>query len=40
MDNTDFIFHNVTLGLKAMDVIRLKIYDPKRPVNIASIPAR
>ena len=40
MDNTDFIFHNVTLGLKAMDVIRLKIYDPKGPVNIASIPAR
>ena len=40
MDNTDFIFHNVTLGLKAMDEIRLSIYDPKKPVDIGQIPVR
>ena len=40
MDNTDFIFHNVTLGLKAMDEIRLSIYDPKKPVDIGQIPLR
>ena len=39
MENSDFIFYNVTEGLKAMDIIRFKIYDPKNPVvteNIAN----
>ena len=40
MDNSDFIFHNVTAGLSAMDTIRDSIYDPKRPVDIGQIPDR
>jgi len=38
MENSDFIFYNVTDGLKAMDKIRLQIYDPKMPIEIGKIP--
>jgi hypothetical protein len=38
MENSDFIFYNVTDGLKAMDKIRLQIYDPKTPISIGPIP--
>eukprot|EP00092_Neocalanus_flemingeri_P003862 GFUD01004158.1.p1 GENE.GFUD01004158.1~~GFUD01004158.1.p1 ORF type:complete len:631 (-),score=66.99 GFUD01004158.1:1491-3383(-) len=38
MEHSDFIFYNVTDGLKAMDNIRLKIYDPKTPISIGPIP--
>ena len=40
MENSDFIFYNVTEGLKAMDIIRLRIYDPQVPINIENIPIR
>ena len=40
MEHSDFIFYNVTDGLKAMDNIRLKIYDPKTPISIGPIPKR
>ena len=40
LENSDFIFYNVTEGLKAMDNIRLKIYDPARPVTVESIHKR
>jgi len=38
LEKSDFIFYNVTDGLKAMDNIRLKIYDPKMPINIEKVP--
>ena len=40
MEKSDFIFYNVTDGLKAMDKIRLKIYDPKMPINIENVTVR
>ena len=40
MDNSDFIFHNVTAGLSAMDSIRDSIYNINRPVDIGQIPDR
>ena len=40
LEKSDFIFYNVTDGLKAMDNIRLKIYDPKMPINIEKVPTR
>ena len=40
LEQADFIFYNVTDGLKAMDKIRLQIYDPKTPLSIGPIPKR
>ena len=39
MEKSEFIFYNVSDGLKAMDKIRLKIYDPKLPINIKNVPS-
>jgi hypothetical protein len=40
LEHSDFIFYNVTDGLKAMDAIRFQIRDPKTPVQIGGIPQR
>jgi len=37
MEKSDFIFYNVTDGLKALDIIRLKIYDPNLPINVKNV---
>lgn len=38
LEQTDFIFYNITDGLKAMDSIRFKIQDPNTPIVIGGIP--
>ena len=40
MEKSDFIFYNVTDGLKALDIIRLKIYDPNLPINVKNVSLR
>ena len=40
LEHSDFIFYNVTDGLKAMDTIRFQIRDPKTPVMIKNIPKK
>jgi len=40
LEHSDFIFYNVTDGLKAMDTIRFQIRDPKTPVMIGGIPKK
>jgi len=40
LEHSDFIFYNVTDGLKAMDTIRFQIRDPKTPVVIKGIPLK
>ena len=40
MEKSEFIFYNVSDGLKAMDKIRLRIYDPQLPINIKNVPTR
>jgi hypothetical protein len=37
LEQTDFIFYNITDGLKAMDNIRFKIQDPSTPIKIGGI---
>jgi len=39
MEKSEFIFYNVSDGLKAMDKIRLRIYDPQLPINIKNVPS-
>jgi len=38
LEQTDFIFYNITDGLKAMDNIRFRIQDPSTPIIIGGIP--